>query len=407
MALQSKGDEGVPDRQRALDALLAHAAHHSPYYREQDWAAEIRRGRQVTLDALPLTPKHLIRADPERFFSSFVPPDHGAVRDKRTSGSTGEPLRIRKTQRHFKINQEENRRLLGDWGVEAHRAALLIELPVDEHPAGDIEKLGKGAGRQWQRFYSVDSLAIYDTLRRTQATMMQGLPSLCQAALEHSAGAGPKLPVKLVWAAGEVVQDQLRELVGAHPGCRLLDSYGCVEAGLVAALCPHCGAYHIADRHVILEVIAEDGRPAAPGQMGRVVLTPLFNWATPLLRYEMEDYAIPAETGGCLRSALGLARIVGRERNLFKLPDGRKIMPRLPIHVAERLALRKLKLIQTTITDIEMLYVPRDEGMEISRLAAQDIVDRFMSPGFTVYPKRVQDIPRAPSGKYLMHECLV
>ena len=407
MKLRSVGQEGVFDRQQALEAVLAHAAHHSPYYREQDWAAEVRRGKRLALEALPLTPKHLVRAEPERFFSAFVPPDHGAVRDKRTSGSTGEPLRIRKTQRHFKINQEENRRLLRDLEIEAHRSAVLIELPVDEHPAGEIEALAMGPERKWVKFYSVDSLAIFNTLRRAEATMMHGLPSLCQSALEHSAESGTKLPIKLVWAVGEVVQDQLRELVGAHPGCRLVDSYGCVEAGLVAAQCPHCGTYHVADRHVILEVVSEDGRPAAPGQMGRVVLTPLFNWATPLLRYEMEDYAVIAETGDCPRASLGLARVVGRERNLFKLPDGRKIMPRLPIHVAERLALRKLKLIQTTITDIQMLYVPRDDGMELSRDMAQDIIDRFMSPGFTVYPQRVPDIPRSPSGKYLMHECLV
>ena len=82
-------------------------------------------------------------------------------------------------------------------------------------------------------------------------------------------------------------------------------------------------------------------------------------------------------------------------------------MPRLPIHVAHRLALRKFKLIQTTLTDIEMLYVPQDDGVEISRNMAQDIVDRFMSPGFRVHPRRVSEIPRARGGKYLMHECLV
>jgi hypothetical protein len=45
--------------------------------------------------------------------------------------------------------------------------------------------------------------------------------------------------------------------------------------------------------------------------------------------------------------------------------------------------------------------------MEISEAAAQDAVDKYLSPRFRIRCRRVAEIPRAPGGKYLMHECLI
>ena len=75
--------------------------------------------------------------------------------------------------------------------------------------------------------------------------------------------------------------------------------------------------------------------------------------------------------------------------------------------MAHKLALRQFKLVQTTLTDLELLYIPQDETFEIAQDRAQDIVDRHMAPGFRVRCVWVSELPKAPSGKYLWHECLV
>jgi phenylacetate-CoA ligase len=397
----------IPDSRQALTAMLAHAAAYSPYYRQQAWAERLRAGEKIDFRDIAITSKGLVRTETERFFSTFVPPEDGEVVDKSTSGSTGEPMRLRKTQRHFRYNALENQRLKEGWGFNRHRRTAHFRIPNDEHPKGAIEESdGPGGGRLWELF-DLDTRAAFDLLRRTGATLAIGMPSIMLAVLERCEETSQALPLQLISTVSEIVPDRLRELVRGLPGLRHIDIYGCVEAGLIAVQCASCGAYHPAGRHLVFELVTDDGRPAGPGEMGRVVVTPLFNTATPLLRYETGDYATWAEDNHCARSPRAICRIDGRERNLFKLPDGRKIMPLLPNRVVSRLPLRQFKLVQTTSTDVELRYIPQSDDMEIPNEVAQDVVDRYMATGFKVRAVRMAEIPRAPNGKYFMYECLI
>ena len=386
--------------------MLAHAARHSPYYRDQEWASRVRAGEGLRFSQIPITSKTLVRTQAKQFYSPFVPPEDGTVETKYTSGSTSEPMLVYKTARHFQRNAEENQRLQAGWDFSGHRRRVKLRYPNNEHPAGTIEEEVLPDNTQVWHLYSLDASAVFDLLRRTSATWLNGPPSIILGALERSMEAGAVLPLRHVLTISEVVPDKLRELVSQIPGCRLVDFYGAVETGLIAAQCPDCDAYHPADRHLVFEVVTDEGNPAPPGQMGRVVVTPLFNAAMPLVRYEIGDYAIPAKGNGCPRSPSAFEGIVGREKNLFRLKDGTMIMPVVPPRIADGLGIRQFKVFQTTATDVELHYIPRTDGIEISEQIAQDIVDKYMSPSLRVRCRRVSDIPRAPSGKFLTFERL-
>ena len=195
--------------------------------------------------------------------------------------------------------------------------------------------------------------------------------------------------------------------LATKPNIRRRDHYGSVETGVIAITCPHCGRYHLADRHLVVEVLDEQDRPAAIGAMGRVVATPIFNLAMPLLRYELGDYAVPAETTGCLVSTRALSRIVGRDRNLFRLSNGERVTPQLPAAQVLALGVRKFKLIQKTLQDVDFVYVPAEKDLTVDRAVVQRLVDASVSPLLQVTPVRVDEIATTAGGKYLMHESLV
>ena len=388
--------------------MLSHAVVHSPYYREQAWAARLRAGESLGFREIPITPRALVRTETKQFYSAFIPPEDGEVTEKPTAGSTGEPMLVRKTWRHFQINETENQRLKSGWGYAEHsRVCQIGTRPNDDHPIGAIEEKDQPGGVHVWKLYGAESVSAFDLFRRTSASLAKAYPSIILAVLERSLALSETLPLRLIETVGEVVPDELRELVQQIPGCRLVDIYGCIETGLIAVQCPRCAAYHPADGHLALEIVADDGRPAAPGEMGRVIVTPVFNRAMPLIRYETGDYAALAGSNDCPRSPVALSRIVGRERNLFKLPDGRKILPGLPNRLSIKLGLRKFKLIQTSLTDVELHYIPQADGREVAQDLIQGIIDRYMAPGFKVQCVCVSELPRAPSGKYLIHECLV
>jgi phenylacetate-CoA ligase len=393
--------------QRPLVAMLFHAANHSPYYRDQEWALRMRAGERFRFGEIPITPKALVRTHTKQFYSSFVPTEDGGVHDKPTSGSTGAPMLLRKTDRHFQFNALENQRLKSGWGYDRHKRIAHIAMPNDDHPIGKLEEEDLPGGAHSWKLYTCESVAAFELYRHTCATLAVGSPSIIRAALGHASETSQTLSLQLVLTRAEVVSDELRTLVRQIPGCRLLDVYGCTETGVIAVQCPVCDAYHPADQHLALEILTDDGPPAGPGEMGRVIVTPLFNRAMPLIRYETGDYVVLAKSNQCPRSPQAIKSIVGREKNLFRLPDGRKIVPRLPQSVVTKIPWRQYKLIQTTLTDIELHYIPQDETTEISQELAQDMVNRYMAAGFRVRCVRVKEIPRARSGKYLSHECLV
>ena len=213
--------------------------------------------------------------------------------------------------------------------------------------------------------------------------------------------------LRIVSTVGEVISEDLKHLVARLPDCTHVDTYGCVEAGIIAATCRHCGAYHLADRHAIVEVLDDRGDPCQPGAMGRVAVTPLFNLATPLLRCEIGDYAVPALTPDCPSARRGLARVVGRERNLFRLPGGLRINPSIPSQDLLALGLRKHKMVQTSLSEVQFFYVPLDPAAALDGAAVQRLVDFYASSELRATLVRVDAIPKSPNGKYLMHESLV
>jgi phenylacetate-CoA ligase len=106
-----------------------------------------------------------------------------------------------------------------------------------------------------------------------------------------------------------------------------------------------------------------------------------------------------------------LKRIVGRQRNLLILPDGRRVWPSLELSAAEQTAdappVQQFQLIQRTIDSLELLLVaPRLFTDDEVRLI-HNWVDRAIGCHLALKITYVQEIPRGPSGKYEDVRCEV
>jgi phenylacetate-CoA ligase len=100
--------------------------------------------------------------------------------------------------------------------------------------------------------------------------------------------------------------------------------YSCTEAGYLASPCPAGHGLHVHSENVILEILDDDNRPCRSGESGRVVLTPLHNFLTPFLRYDIMDRAtLGPEKCPCGRGLPLLAAVEGKLRPLVRLTDGR------------------------------------------------------------------------------------
>ncbi len=153
-------------------------------------------------------------------------------------------------------------------------------------------------------------------------------PSLAVALIEHMQRDGLTLPsLREIRTFGELLDPRLRPLCQRVLGISVRDSYSSQEVGYIAIQCPATEEYHVQAESLLVEVIDDHGQPCKPGEVGRVLVTTLQNFAMPLIRYEIGDYAEVGEPCPCGRGLPVLRRIVGRQRNMAILPDGREIWP--------------------------------------------------------------------------------
>lgn len=141
-------------------------------------------------------------------------------------------------------------------------------------------------------------------------------------------------------------------------GVRVVDNYSSQEVGAIALECPESGLYHVQSESLIVEVLDDAGAPCSAGQIGRVVVTDLHNFATPLIRYELRDYAEVGPVCPCGRGLPTLARVLGRRRNMVMLPGGEHHWPLVGLHrYREVAAILQYQLVQHSLEEVEMRLV--------------------------------------------------
>ena len=116
----------------------------------------------------------------------------------------------------------------------------------------------------------------------------------------------------------------------------------------------------------LVEILNERGEDCAPGEIGRVVVTPLANFAMPLLRYDIGDYAEVGDPCPCGRGLPVLRRVLGRERNMLVAPDGRRYWPFFGATLYRQIA---------PLTQYQFVHTSRDASFE-----ARLVVERPLTP---------------------------
>jgi phenylacetate-CoA ligase len=189
----------------------------------------------------------------------------------------------------------------------------------------------------------------------------------------------------------------------------VVDLYSSQEVGIIAAQCPESGLYHVMSEGVIVEVLNENGMPCLPGQIGSVVVTDLHNFATPLVRYGIGDYAEVGPACPCGRGLPTLKRIVGRERNMVLKPDGGRHWPLLGAHDFQAVApIRQYQAIQRSLELIEIRLVADTPLNVAQEQQLSTLIHQALG-----YPFRLQfvyfkdEIPRSPGGKFEEFICQV
>jgi len=404
---------------RQLTWLLQHAHATVPFYRERldrirfDPAAPLtyERWRQ-----LPYLTRRDIQLAGESLYCSIGPKEHGQVSKTATSGSSGQPV--------VTLGNTVTRLFFAALVLRQHiwhKRDLSLKLAAiraaRQTPDSPVETASEGWGPAAHGIVQVGPsvcLDIHTSIEQQEDFLLRHDPDylitypsvLFELARRFEASRQRLGRLREVRTFGEVLDQQVRQKCQAVFGVPLVDSYSAEEVGEIATQCPSCEDYHVHAENVLVEVLRDDGTECGPGEIGSVVITTLHNTAMPLLRYDIGDFAEVGEPCPCGRGLPVLKRILGRQRNLFILPDGRRIWPSFELRDGESMPpIFQYQLIQRSRHELELLVVAPRTFSPDEEAFARLLVARSISPDMSLKITYVDSIPRGRTGKFEDFRC--
>jgi phenylacetate-CoA ligase len=320
----------------SLKSILQHAADTCPYYTEAWRGKGLEKGldpRQMNslkdFQRWPLLLRASVR-DNRMTMRSTVKTE---LLTKATGGSSGEPL-------HFDLDNGTNERRVAMtyrgyswagagpgskqlyiWGTSIGGAGLkhwktnlhnrfdrrLILSAFEFTPERMYEHLAR------MNAYKADVIVAYTNPLYEFARFLQK---------ESLVPAAPKAIV----VGAEKLHDFQRQLIEKIFRAPVFETYGSREFMLIGAECDRHAGLHLSMDNLLVEILNDDGTSTPDGEEGNVVITDLFNYGMPFIRYVTGDRAIAGfEMCACGRGLPLLKKVVGRQLDTLDTPDGRKI----------------------------------------------------------------------------------
>jgi phenylacetate-CoA ligase len=346
-----------------LRALVQYASQHSQFFRERLLQCGLKADDVCSpemLRRLPVMTRSDVQANETALRSDHVPESHGPLHETGTSGSLGQPVIVKRTGitqlfwNAFTIREHcwQQR----DFG--ASFAAIRADLPPEGTRVEDwgaplnlLYRTGPAFALASNRPVE-DQIAWLDSVRPGYLlTYPTNLGELLKRWEARGRGLDGLMQVRTI---GETVTDEMRARVLRILGVPIADTYSSQELGTIAIQAASDDLYHVMAENYIVEILGDDGEPCADGETGRVIVTDLHNYATPLVRYETGDYALASAPGRGARGLPTLRRILGRQRNMIVI-DGTRRWPSLSAHRYREVApVEQYQIVQVAADQIEV-----------------------------------------------------
>lgn len=320
-------EEGLPIRERALNNLIAYAKENSPFYKNIDGD---------TLSSFPIMNKMdlLANYDMIKVKEDKIPGQKGAVHIQTTSGSTGTP---------FRIPQDTNKRLrriaelkyfgkvvgfrthdklihLRTWNKWQQKTAKQIK--TENIVPFDIASMG-----------DADLKRLCELTISTKAVCLRGYASSLGKLAEYARGKNYKFPhLKIAIAGAESLQDDVRAIYKEVMKSEIISQYANEECGILAQeTIPTKDAdnpMYLNYSGYFFEILKFDSdEPAEYGELGRIVITDLYNYAFPLLRYDNGDVGMLLPPNKNSKGYPIVGKLFGRRFDLTYTTSGSCISP--------------------------------------------------------------------------------
>jgi len=402
----------VQYQQKLLGQLVRHAYAHVPFYRErliclfgQNGEVDLSRWREVPILTRSEAASHAANMRPPT-----LPMTYGAVREMQTSGSTTAPLNIASNNLVWIASNAAMTRMVGWWRADTSLPLARIarfqngEIPFDPH---GVDHKGWSLASPDAAVHDLEILRPVEQqlewlLSKKAPYLMTSSSNAAALAYAATPEQARELAIEMVFAIAETVLPSQREIVADRLGAGIAGIYSCQEVGVIATECAQEPCYHVVAENAVVEILGQDGAPVRPGEIGQVVVTGLYNYAMPFIRYAIGDVATAGpESCACGRSLPVITQVEGRTRYAFVFNDGSRVWPRFwNLQIENFVSCREFQLVQLDRERIEFRYVPDESGRPADLVGLGAHLQEKLHPSVVVSIVAMDAIPRGRGGKF-------
>ena len=316
-------------REKKLRVILNHAYRNVPFYHRLFDSVGVRPDDIKNYDDLskiPITTKSQLKNAKKEIIARNI--DLNNCVEQSTGGSSGNPLILLFSKEDtpyagasFECVRIEN-------GFRLFRD-ILLNIGGPSHISKDkkwYQHLGIHRSEGLNVFEPLD--AQIQIFKKVKPDAMWGYPSgiklLAKEVQEKNIkGVCPRL----IFTASEVLDPETRNFINSVFNVDLFDVYGAYETGCMAWECGEHAGYHMSMDTVLMEFVDEKGEHVNAGERGKLVVTNLYSYAMPIIRYEIGDFAIPTdEECSCGRGGYLMKAIDGRSNDILLTSSGKIIV---------------------------------------------------------------------------------
>ncbi len=398
-------------QQAGLRKLLNYASTWCPYYRDVWQELGLRPERVASIadfSSWPIITKDTIRRN--RLAMRSTAPGI-KLWPKATGGSSGIPLQ-------FDFTSESNDRRMAAWyrgytwagAGPGTKQLYLWGVPLGDRPAWrrwkDSVYNGLIYRHRMLNTFDLSDRRVPEFLsahNRFRPEVLVGYtnPLYFFARALKERELKPYSPRSIVVGA-EKLHDFQRQLIEEVFQAPVFETYGSREFTLHAAECDRHEGLHLSAENLLVEILDDNGQPTLVGAEGNVVITDLYNYGMPFIRYENGDRAIAGWSAcSCGRGLPLLKKVVGRNLDILSTPDGRRIPGEFFPHLLKDYpGVTRFQVVQENPTLICLKIVTRKDWREADESAVRCEVRKVIgdSVGFTI--EYVEDIPLTGLGKF-------
>jgi len=314
---------------KKLRAIITYAYYNVPYYHKLFNSVRIKPEQIKNLEDLqkiPITAKSDIQNNTSKVISNSA--DLNKCTSSLTSGSTGRPLEVISgpdarcyslalLQYAFFECGLKLRDKFVDLRYRLRNGKSMLRPPIG---IGFLGRIRISCLNTIEEIVAIlekispDALYIYPSVLRQLANEIKK-----QGILE--------INPRLIFSHAENLTPRCMQLANSTFDTRIYDVYGSTEFNRLAFQCNRHSGLHMITDGAVIEII-KDGENVGHGELGEIVVTGLYNYAMPLIRYRLGDVgATTDESCECGRNWPLIKRIEGRTSDFVVLPSGRAISP--------------------------------------------------------------------------------